>query len=171
MFQEFSKVYGGLIWCFFAFPTKAVNICNSHTSAIPKVVLHLGVIGLHPLHYPPFVRVCFTLKHIFSLMGPCISHFVTNPMLGLQHHKCSGQLLVIYFLITYLLVVVTYLYQPLMGVHVDVTSLTIFHYVCPNNVLVFQLCYMMFNMFCKCLMFLGGEENSPLEFISFWVMI
>jgi hypothetical protein len=29
----------------------------------------LGVIGLHPLHSPPFVKMCFTLKHIFGLMG------------------------------------------------------------------------------------------------------
>jgi len=44
---------------------------------------HLGVIGLHPLHSPPFVKMCFTPKHIFGLMGLCISHLVTNPMLGL----------------------------------------------------------------------------------------
>jgi hypothetical protein len=34
------------------------------TSAIPKVGVHLGVIKLHPLHSPPFVRMCFTPKHI-----------------------------------------------------------------------------------------------------------
>jgi hypothetical protein len=34
-------------------------------SATLKVGVHLGVIGLHPLHSPPFVRetVCFTPKH------------------------------------------------------------------------------------------------------------
>jgi hypothetical protein len=109
-FKTFLRCPQGLIWCFFAFPTKVLNIHNSHMNAIPKVGMHLGVIGLHPLHSPPFVKVCFTLQHTLSLMGPCISHLVTNPMLGLQHHKCSGQLFVIYFPITYLLVVVTCLY-------------------------------------------------------------
>jgi len=42
-------------------------------SATPKVGVHLGVIGLHPLHFPPFVKVCFTPKHTLDLMGPCIS--------------------------------------------------------------------------------------------------
>jgi hypothetical protein len=46
----------------------------------PKVGVHLGVIGLHPLHSPPFVKVCFTPKHFFALMGPWTSHLVTNPM-------------------------------------------------------------------------------------------
>jgi hypothetical protein len=68
---------------FFPFLTKAMNIHNSHTSATLKVGMHLGVIGLHPLHSPPFVRVCFTPKHTLNLMGPYTSHFVTNPMLGL----------------------------------------------------------------------------------------
>jgi hypothetical protein len=26
----------------------------------------LGIIGLHPLHSPPFVKVCFAPKHIFA---------------------------------------------------------------------------------------------------------
>jgi hypothetical protein len=60
-----------------------LNICNSHTSTIPKVGVHLGIIGLHPLHSPPFVKVCFTPKHIFGPMGLYTSHFVVNPMLGL----------------------------------------------------------------------------------------
>jgi hypothetical protein len=81
--RPFSWYHGGSIWCLFAFSTKALNICNSCTSATLKVGVHLGVIGLHPLHYPPFVRVCFTPKHTFGFMGPCTSHFVTNPMLGL----------------------------------------------------------------------------------------
>ncbi len=46
--------------------------------------VHLRVIGLHPLHSPPFVRVCFTPKHIFGLMGTCISHLITNLMLELR---------------------------------------------------------------------------------------
>jgi hypothetical protein len=36
----------------------------------PKVGVHLGVIGLHPLHSPPFVRMCFTPKHTFQPHGP-----------------------------------------------------------------------------------------------------
>jgi hypothetical protein len=53
----------GLIWCLFTFPTKVLNICNSCTNATPRVRVHLGVIGLYPLHFPPFVRMCFTPKH------------------------------------------------------------------------------------------------------------
>jgi hypothetical protein len=53
-------------------------------SATPKVGVHLGVIGLHPLHSFPSMRVCFTPKHTFGLMGPCTSHLITYPMLGLQ---------------------------------------------------------------------------------------
>jgi hypothetical protein len=34
-------------------------------NAIPKVGVHLEIIGLRLLHFPPFVRVCFTLEHIF----------------------------------------------------------------------------------------------------------
>jgi hypothetical protein len=74
----------GLIWCLFAFPTKVMNICNSCTNVTPKVGVHLGVIGVHPLHFPPFVRVCFTPKHTLGLMGPCTSHLVADPMLKLQ---------------------------------------------------------------------------------------
>jgi len=75
----------GPIWCLFAFPTKAPNIRNSHMNATLKVGVHFGVIGLHPLHFPPFVRMCFTLPHTFGLMGPCTSHLVANSMLGLRH--------------------------------------------------------------------------------------
>jgi hypothetical protein len=73
----------GPIWCLLAFPTKVLNICNSRMSAIPNVRVHLGVIRLHPLHSPPFVKVCFTRKHTFGFMGPCTSHLIVNPMLGL----------------------------------------------------------------------------------------
>jgi hypothetical protein len=58
---HFQWYLGGPIWCLFSLPTKALNIRNSHTSAIPKVGVHLGVIGLHPLHFPQ----------------------IANPMLGL----------------------------------------------------------------------------------------
>ncbi len=82
----------------FAFPTKALNICNSRTNAIPQVGAHLGVIGLHPLHSPPFVRVYFTPKNIFGFISLCISHLVTNPMLGLWHMPCLLQLIVLWHL-------------------------------------------------------------------------
>jgi hypothetical protein len=42
----------GPIWCLFAFPTKALNIHNSSTNVTPKVGMHLGIIGFHPLHSP-----------------------------------------------------------------------------------------------------------------------
>jgi hypothetical protein len=73
------------MWCIFPFPTKALNIHNSYTNTIPKVDVHLGIIGLHPLHFPSFVKVCFTPKHTLDLMGLCTSHLIANPMLGLQH--------------------------------------------------------------------------------------
>jgi hypothetical protein len=41
-------------------------------------------LGFHPLHSLAFVKVCFTPKHIISLMGLCTSHLVANTMLGLQ---------------------------------------------------------------------------------------
>jgi len=59
--------------CLFTFPTKVLNICNFRINVTPKVGVHLGIIGLHPLHSSPFVRVCF--------MGLYTSHLVTNPML------------------------------------------------------------------------------------------
>ncbi len=87
-FKTFLSCPRGLSWCFSTFPTKALNICNCYTSATPKVGVHLAVIGFHPLHSPPFVRMCLTLQHIFALMGPCILHLVMNLMLGLWHHEC-----------------------------------------------------------------------------------
>jgi hypothetical protein len=44
---------------FFSLPTKALNIHNSYMSATPKVGVHLGVIGLHPLHSPPICESVF----------------------------------------------------------------------------------------------------------------
>jgi hypothetical protein len=82
-FKTFLTVSWGPNLVFSTFLTKALNIHNSHTSATSKVGVHLGAIGLHPLHSPPFVRMCFTPKHTLNLMGPCIPHFVMNPMLGL----------------------------------------------------------------------------------------
>ncbi len=40
----------------------------------------LGVIGLHPLHSPSFVKACFTPKHTLTLMGLWTSLLVTNPI-------------------------------------------------------------------------------------------
>jgi hypothetical protein len=79
----FNGVLGAQFGVFFPFLTKVLNIHNSHKSATFKVGVHLGVIGLHPLHSPPFVKVCFTPKHILIFMGPYISHLVANPMLRL----------------------------------------------------------------------------------------
>ncbi len=81
--KPFQWYLGGPIWCLFSFPTKALNIHNSHTNVTLEVGVHLGVIGLHLLHSPPFVRVCFTPKHTLNFMGPYTSHFVVDPMLGL----------------------------------------------------------------------------------------
>jgi hypothetical protein len=56
-------------------------------SATPKVGVHLGIIRIHPLHSPSFVRMCFTPKQTLGLMGPCASHLVLNPMLKLQQFE------------------------------------------------------------------------------------
>jgi hypothetical protein len=83
-FKTFLMVSWGPIWCLFVFPTKVLNICNSCTNATCQVGVHLGIIRLQPLHFPPFVRVCFTSKHTFTLMDPWTSHLIMNLMLGLQ---------------------------------------------------------------------------------------
>jgi hypothetical protein len=53
--KSFQWYPRGSIWCFLVFSTEALNIQNSHTSVTPKVGMHLGVIGFHFLHSPPFV--------------------------------------------------------------------------------------------------------------------
>ncbi len=50
-------------WCLFLFPTKVLNIHNFHMNVTPKMGVHLGVIGIHLLHSPLVVKVCFTPKH------------------------------------------------------------------------------------------------------------
>jgi hypothetical protein len=70
-FQWYPKVP---IWCLFTFLTKAMNIQDSRMSATPKVGVHLGVIGFHPLHSPPFVRMCFTPKHTFLALWALAFH-------------------------------------------------------------------------------------------------
>jgi hypothetical protein len=67
-------------------PTK---VRNSYTSVIPKVGVHLGVIGLHPLHFPPFVKMCFTPSHWSH--GPLHCTFSRKPNVkvatkGLREH-------------------------------------------------------------------------------------
>jgi hypothetical protein len=52
--------------------------------------MHLGIIELQPLYYPPIVRVCFTPKHNLDLMGPWTSHLVANQMLGLRQKLLLG---------------------------------------------------------------------------------
>ncbi len=61
--RHFQWYHKGSIWCLFSFSTKALNIQDSHRNATPKVGVHLGIIGLHLLHSPSFVRVCFTPEH------------------------------------------------------------------------------------------------------------
>jgi hypothetical protein len=57
-FKTFLIVYWGPNLIFFAFPTKVLNIKDSCTRVTPKVGVHLGIIGLHPMHSPPFVKTC-----------------------------------------------------------------------------------------------------------------
>jgi len=68
--------------------------------------MRLGVIGLHPLHSPPFVKMCFTPKHAFGLMGLTFCHepnvkvatnIVCNIMIVIL---CCVIILVQYFAIT-----------------------------------------------------------------------
>jgi len=70
--RTFQWYLVGWIWCLFTFSTKALNIQNSYMNVIRKMGVHLGSIGLHFLHYIPFVRVFHIRTHFLSLMGPCI---------------------------------------------------------------------------------------------------
>jgi hypothetical protein len=65
--RPFQWYYKGLIWCFFSFLNKALNIQDSHTSTTPKMGMHLRVIGLHPLH-SPHLRDC--VSHPNTLFWP-----------------------------------------------------------------------------------------------------
>jgi hypothetical protein len=47
----------------FRLVVESIKELGGVSSVIPKVGVHLKVIGLHPLHSPPFVKVCFTPKH------------------------------------------------------------------------------------------------------------
>jgi hypothetical protein len=96
MFQDISN---GVLEAQFdtCLPTKALNIRNFRANATPKVGVHLGIIGLHPLQFPPFVKVCFTPKHTLGLMGLCISHLVTNLMLKLRHLRPNKKLILNFF--------------------------------------------------------------------------
>jgi hypothetical protein len=50
---------------------------------IPKMGVHMGVIGFYPLHSPPFVKVCFTFKHIFLTSWAFAFHILLQT-------QCSG---------------------------------------------------------------------------------
>jgi hypothetical protein len=92
-FKIFLMVFWGPNLVHVCLFNQSFEIQNSCTSATPKMGVHLEVIGLHLLHSPPFVKVCFTFKHILlGLVGLCTLHLIMNPMLGLQHivhHKCG----------------------------------------------------------------------------------
>jgi hypothetical protein len=49
--KPFQWYHEGPIWWLFIFSTKVLNIWNSRMSAIPKVGMHLGAIGLNLFHY------------------------------------------------------------------------------------------------------------------------
>jgi len=78
-FKPFLMASWGLNWCFFTFPTKILKIHNSCMSATPKVGVHLGTIGLHPLHSPSFVKLCFTPNTFFWPHGPLHSTLSRKP--------------------------------------------------------------------------------------------
>ncbi len=63
--KAFQWYHGDPIWCLFTLSTKVLNIQNFNTSGIPKMRVHLEVIGFHLLYSPPFMKGCFTLEHIF----------------------------------------------------------------------------------------------------------
>jgi hypothetical protein len=46
---------------------------------IPKMRVHLGVIGLNLLHSPSFVRMCFTFEHTF------LAHMPLHPTFSHEH--------------------------------------------------------------------------------------
>jgi hypothetical protein len=88
MLQEFPMVSWGpnlVLVCLFnqgCEHSQLPHKCNSQSGSA------LGSYWVSSLAFsPPFVRVCFTPKHIFSLMGPYTSHFVMNPMLRLWNQR------------------------------------------------------------------------------------
>ncbi len=76
--RPFQWYLRGLIWCFVSFSAKALNIQDFRISVIPKVGVYLGVIGLHPLHSPPFVIVCFTFEHTLLTSWAHTLHWVAT---------------------------------------------------------------------------------------------
>jgi hypothetical protein len=63
------------------------NFLTKCMSATPKMGVHLVVIGVHPLHSPPFVKVCFTPKHTFFWPhGPLHSTFSREPNVTAMAH-------------------------------------------------------------------------------------
>jgi hypothetical protein len=77
----FNGILGAQSCVFFSFLTKAMNIQDSCTNATPKVGMHLGIIGFNFLHFPSFVKMCFTLEHIFLASWALAFHLVANQML------------------------------------------------------------------------------------------
>jgi hypothetical protein len=86
MLQDLLAQFG----VFFAFPTKALNIHNSSINVTFEMGVHLGVIGLHPLHSPPFLKMCFTPKQFSWLHGPLPYTFNCEPnvKVGTFQHMC-----------------------------------------------------------------------------------
>jgi hypothetical protein len=77
--KHFQWYHGGLIGCVFTFSTRALNIQNSHTSAIPKVGVHLEVIKFNFLHSPPLMKVCHSWTHFLGFMLPLHSTLNFKP--------------------------------------------------------------------------------------------
>jgi hypothetical protein len=69
----FNGILGAQINACFPFSIKVLNIQNFRTSATPNMGVHLRIIGFNFLHSPPFVKVCFTIKHI--LLASCAFAF------------------------------------------------------------------------------------------------
>jgi hypothetical protein len=63
---------GSSISCLFVFSTKVLNIWDFHTSATPKMGIHLEIVGLNLLHSPSLVRMCFIPTH--TLLASCALH-------------------------------------------------------------------------------------------------
>jgi hypothetical protein len=83
--KTFSMVSWGPNWCMFAFLIKGLNIRDSCTCAIPKVRVHLGVIGAHSFSPSPTCESLFhSQTHFLGLMCSCTPHLVVSSMSWLQ---------------------------------------------------------------------------------------
>jgi hypothetical protein len=77
-FKTFLMVSWKLNLVFFPFPTKALNIRTSCTSATPKVGAHLGIIRLHLPMVNPIFSILEKCKEINSKEHPT---FITYPII------------------------------------------------------------------------------------------